>query len=205
VPPIVHEVLRSPGRPLDPQTRAFFEAGFGHDFGQVRVHFDQRAAESAEEVNALAYTVGKDIVFARGEFQPRTTRGRQLIAHELAHTLQQGTTTSKSGSLRVNSPADSQEQAAEQMGAQVASGRTVSAVASVTPPAIQRQQASTGRAGSSSQPVSGEARLIASFDVDPGTKRPWNPQSAHQSDCRRPVGFRTRICEDSRGLSDQNQ
>ena len=106
--------------------------------------------------------------------QPWTTRGRQLIAHELAHTLQQGTTTSKSGSLRVSSPVDSEEQAADRMAARVASGRTVSAVAAVTPPALQRQQASTDRAGLSSQPVPGEARLIASFDVDPGTKRPWN-------------------------------
>jgi hypothetical protein len=167
VAPIVHEVLRSPGQALDPATRAFFEPRFGHDFGQVRVHFDQKAAESAQELNALAYTVGKDVVFAQGEFQPWTTRGRQLIAHELAHTLQQGTTTSKSGSLRVSSPVDSEEQAADRMAARVASGRTVSAVAAVTPPALQRQQASTDRAGLSSQPVSGEARLIASFDVDP--------------------------------------
>src|SRR5262245_44078336 len=56
VPPIVHEVLRSPGQPLDAQTRAFMEPRFGHDFSGVRVHTDARAAESAQAVNSLAYT-----------------------------------------------------------------------------------------------------------------------------------------------------
>ena len=58
VPPIVHDVLRSPGAPLDAQTRAFMEPRFGHDFSRVRVHTDAQAAESARAVNALAYTVG---------------------------------------------------------------------------------------------------------------------------------------------------
>jgi hypothetical protein len=61
VPPIVHEVLRSPGQPLDAATRAFFEPRFGHDFSDVRVHTDARAADSALAVNALAYTVGHDV------------------------------------------------------------------------------------------------------------------------------------------------
>src|SRR5215212_3769005 len=57
-PPIVHDVLRSPGQPLDPTTRAFMEPRFGHDFSQVRVYADTKAAESARAVRALAYTVG---------------------------------------------------------------------------------------------------------------------------------------------------
>src|SRR5215813_7566112 len=64
VPSIVHDVLRSEGRPLDLQTRAFMEPRFGHDFSQVRVHTDSQAAESARMVNALAYTAGRDVVFA---------------------------------------------------------------------------------------------------------------------------------------------
>jgi hypothetical protein len=88
-PGIVHEVLRSPGVPLDPATRAFFEPRFGHDFGRVRVHIDARAAESTRLVNAHAYTVGRNIVFAPGRFAPRTVPGRRLLAHELAHTIQQ--------------------------------------------------------------------------------------------------------------------
>src|SRR5437870_4603658 len=67
VPPIVHEVLRSPGQPLDAVTRALMEPRFGHDFSRVRVHTGARAAESASAVNALAYTVGRDVVFGAAQ------------------------------------------------------------------------------------------------------------------------------------------
>ena len=65
-PPIVHQVLNSPGKPLDGATRSFMEPRFGHDFSGVRIHTDEQAAESAQSVNALAYTVGHDIVFGGG-------------------------------------------------------------------------------------------------------------------------------------------
>lgn len=77
------------GRPLDPGTRAFFEPRFGHDFSQVRVHADTRAAESARSVNALAYTARRDIVFNDGQYAPSTGTGQRLLAHELAHVVQQ--------------------------------------------------------------------------------------------------------------------
>jgi len=77
------------GQPLDQTTRAFFEPRFGADFSPVRVHTDSRAAESAREVNAHAYTVGQDIVFGAGQFAPGTHDGRRLIAHELTHVAQQ--------------------------------------------------------------------------------------------------------------------
>src|ERR1700730_4092879 len=90
VPPIVHEVLRSAGQPLDPGTRAFMEPRFGHDFSQVRVHTDAKAAESALAVNAVAYTVGQNhIVFGAGRYAPTNYAGRRLLAHELTHTIQQ--------------------------------------------------------------------------------------------------------------------
>ena len=63
VPPIVHDVLRSSGQPLPAATRAFMETRFGYEFGQVSIHSDQRAAQSAHAVQARAYTVGQDIVF----------------------------------------------------------------------------------------------------------------------------------------------
>ncbi len=91
VPSIVGDVLRSPGQPLDAETRAFMEPRFGADFGAVRVHADGRAAESARAVKAYAYTVGRDIVFASGQHAPRSELGRRLMAHELTHILQQGT------------------------------------------------------------------------------------------------------------------
>src|ERR1043166_7385225 len=82
VPSIVAEELRSPGQPLDSNTRAFMEPRAGHNFSKVRVHTGERAAESAEAVNALAYTVGNDIVFGGGQYAPNTPRGQDLIAHE---------------------------------------------------------------------------------------------------------------------------
>lgn len=88
-PVIVQEALDSPGRSLDPVTRASMESRFGHDFGHVRVHTDAKAAESARGVNALAYTVGRDVVFGEGQYAPATGAGRRLIAHELTHVLQQ--------------------------------------------------------------------------------------------------------------------
>jgi hypothetical protein len=89
VPPIVREVLRSQGQPLDRETRAFMEPRFGHDFSHVRVHTDARASESARVVDALAYTVGREVVFGAGQYVPETRQGRQLLAHELTHVVQQ--------------------------------------------------------------------------------------------------------------------
>ena len=142
-PPIVYDVLRTPGQPLDGATRAFMEPRFGHDFsrvpaiapqrmpgaltvgpaddhyeqeadqvadramrmsgsgltppalhahhdfGHVRVHTNARAMASAQAVHARAYTVGRDIVFGAGQYAPHTSAGRRLLAHELAHTIQQ--------------------------------------------------------------------------------------------------------------------
>ncbi len=89
VPPIVHEALRSHGQPLDFAARTFMEARFGQDFSRVRVHKDAQAAKSARAVNALAYTRGQNIVFGAGQYQPATTSGQKLLAHELTHVLQQ--------------------------------------------------------------------------------------------------------------------
>jgi outer membrane protein OmpA-like peptidoglycan-associated protein len=89
-PPIVHDVLRSPGRPLDAATRAFMEPRFGHDFSQVHIHTGTKAADSARAVNARAFTVGHDVVFDEGQFAPGTTAGAKLLAHELTHVVHQG-------------------------------------------------------------------------------------------------------------------
>jgi outer membrane protein OmpA-like peptidoglycan-associated protein len=88
-PPIVHQVLGSPGQPLHPETRAFFEPRFGHDFSAVRVHTDALAAESARAVHARAYTVGSDMAFASGQYSPQSAEGRRLLGHELTHVVQQ--------------------------------------------------------------------------------------------------------------------
>ncbi len=89
VPPIVHEVLSSPGQPLDAATRGFFDPRFGHDFRNVRIHSDTKASASARRMRALAYTIGQDIVFGAGQFASGTVRMNNLLAHELAHVDQQ--------------------------------------------------------------------------------------------------------------------
>lgn len=88
-PPIVNEVLNSPGKPLDAHARSFLEPRFGHDFSKVRVHTDDRAVQSAQAVNALAYTVGDNVVFASGQYSPQTVAGRHILVHELMHVVQQ--------------------------------------------------------------------------------------------------------------------
>jgi hypothetical protein len=89
-PPSIHEALNSPGESLSAEIRNFMEPRLGHDFSHVRVHSNRTAAESAASIDALAYTVGKDVVFGAGQYQPNTMQGRRLLAHELSHTIQQG-------------------------------------------------------------------------------------------------------------------
>jgi hypothetical protein len=83
----VEEVLRRPGQPLDAGTRGWIEGRLTHDFGGVRVHTESGASLSARRLDARAYTVGQDVVFADGEFSPGSREGRRLLAHELAHVM----------------------------------------------------------------------------------------------------------------------
>ena len=80
---------RSPGQPLDARARGYFEPRFGHDFSGVRVHTDAAAAQSAEDVHAIAYTVGNDIVFGAGQFHTGPLAEWRVLAHELVHVVQQ--------------------------------------------------------------------------------------------------------------------
>jgi hypothetical protein len=109
-PPIVHEVLRSAGHPLDLSARSFMEPRFGLDFAQVRVHTDARAGDSARALEARAYTVGRDMVFAPEQYAPGTAEGRRLLAHELTHVVQQRSPTaaSKSVVMRQAKPVESE-------------------------------------------------------------------------------------------------
>jgi Domain of unknown function (DUF4157) len=88
-PTFVQEVLRSPGQSLAQDDRLFFEARFGHDFSRVRLHSDAKAAESAQAINALAYTIENHVVFGTDQYSQQTTEGRRLLAHELTHVVQQ--------------------------------------------------------------------------------------------------------------------
>jgi hypothetical protein len=83
------QAIRDGGQPLPESVRAYFEPRFGRDFSQVRVHTDTRAADSARAVNARAFTTGQDVVFGVGMYDPCTTTGKRLLAHELTHVVQQ--------------------------------------------------------------------------------------------------------------------
>jgi hypothetical protein len=86
----IRQVLASAGQPLPASTRSFFETRFGRDFSSVRVHADSLAGRSARDIAAKAYTQGRHVVFAEGQFAPHTDAGRWLLAHELTHVVQQG-------------------------------------------------------------------------------------------------------------------
>ena len=140
VPPLVHEVLRSPGQPLDRATRSFMESRFEQDFSRVRVHTDTRAAESARAVNALAYTVGRDLVFEAGRYAPQTNPGRELLAHELTHVVQQN--ADHAATVRMIGQAnDSTEREADSVSASVMQDTAAPVIRhrSGTPGALRRQ------------------------------------------------------------------
>ena len=112
-PPIVGDVLQSSGEHLDEQTQSFMESRFNHDFSQVHIHNDTQAAQSAEAVNAEAYTVGQDVVFGDGQYQPHTDSGKRLMAHELTHVAQQSVATSQSfAHLQIDEGTSASEQEA---------------------------------------------------------------------------------------------
>jgi hypothetical protein len=144
VPPIVHDVLQSPGQPLDAATRAYMEPRFDHDFSRVRVHADGAAAASARSVDALAYTSGSNVVFGEGQFAPESTCGRRLLAHELAHVIQQSDAGASHQPDRVGAPDDPLERQAEHAAARVSAGMARSIALDRRAPGIQRQAVPTG-------------------------------------------------------------
>jgi hypothetical protein len=151
-PPIVQEVLRSTGQPLDPATRAFMEARFsgarfGQDFSQVRVHTDAKAAKSAQSVNALAYTVGQDIVFSSGSYAPELPSGQRLLGHELTHVVQQqaGAAPSPQTALSIRNQVSGSELEADRAAAQIIQGKQVQVKQSATPSPLHRQPAAPVR------------------------------------------------------------
>jgi hypothetical protein len=144
VPNIVYDVLNSSGQPLDTQTRQLMEPRFGQDFSGVRVHTDGRAAESARAVNAIAYTVGRDVVFGAGQYRPATAAGRATLAHELTHVAQQGGATQMGNiPLEVGPAGDAYEQEADAAAHRVTRGENVRVQRMMTSSPIRRLQRQT--------------------------------------------------------------
>lgn len=138
VPLQVGEVLRSPGRPLEGGLARDMGSRFGHDFGNVRVHADARAGESATAMDAAAYAVGRDLVFGHDRFAPHTVAGRRLLAHELAHVVQQGGRVARKPT-GIAPEGGSLEREAERAADAIAGGARRVQVGSGSPPEIARQ------------------------------------------------------------------
>jgi len=161
IPPIVNQALSSPGRPLDRSTQSAMESRFGHDFSGVRIHDDPVAAESARAVNARAYTIGQDIAFDSGQYDPNSHSGSHLLAHELAHTVQQqGLQRAGNGvSMSHDSEYARLEHEADSAAAAVTQGATPSLTRSASQPVLSRAGDGTVAPAKSTAPKSKQSSL----------------------------------------------
>lgn len=125
-PSFGQEAMTSSGQPLDPHTRELMESRFGHDFSQVAVHANAGATEAASAISARAFTVGHDIVFGAGEYVPSSFAGRNLLAHELTHVVQQRTGIRLTDGMGQSD--DAYEVQAEAVAARVANGTSASSL-----------------------------------------------------------------------------
>jgi flagellar motor protein MotB len=164
MPPIVHEVLRSPGQPLDAATRAFMEPRFGHDFSRVRVHTDREASKLNYMLGARAFTAGRDIFFQEGHYKPANSEGRRLLAHELTHVVQQNSGEAER-QLAIGETGDRYEQEAEaiaqSLGNRNAEGNTKEGQVG------EKEIMRSGRVRSTQNVPAIQRRLVVTFDKLP--------------------------------------
>lgn len=144
--PVLDVVNSSSGSPLAPDVQGEMQSRLGHDFGDVRVHTDSRASDSAKAVNAHAYTVGSNVVFQRDKYDPTSVEGKTMLAHELTHVVQQRSGpvdgTSAGGGIKLSDPGDRFEREASANADRVMSGPIVApTAAAASGPAIQREEA----------------------------------------------------------------
>jgi len=137
-PRIVDDVLASPGRPLDETSRAYFEPAFGHDFSRIRIHDDSRAASSADQVGARAYSAGDHIVLGDAVRSADSLNRRRTLAHELTHTVQQRGARIEAGALQLGQFDSPSESEARNTAAAVMSGRSANLRPAFGPPVLQR-------------------------------------------------------------------
>jgi hypothetical protein len=168
-PAAVREGTRSSGQPLDPGTLAHMESGFGHDFSRVRIHADEAGARSARALGASAYTVGEDVVFGAGAYDPHGAAGRERIAHELAHVVQQSGAGAPARTLSARS--DASERAAGDAAARVAAGGTAAVAAGTAEALVAREEWSLSPDGEPAPTTN----VLQEFDVDKAKGgKPWN-------------------------------
>jgi len=146
----VHDVLNSPGQPLDAPTSTFMENRFGRNLSQVRLHTDRKASESAKDINAAAYTFGSHIVFDHQYYAPNTKNGQRLLAHELTHVLQQASAPYRQPNLSAKEPFNRYEQEANFLANQVTSSKPMS---QLTPSSLGGQIIQRQEVGEAEQPT----------------------------------------------------
>lgn len=158
----VGKTLNAPGHTLDPGVRGDMESRLGYDFSNVRIHTDETAAQSARSIGAASYTVGTDIAFDRGQYEPGTPGGRQLLAHELTHVGQQSHSNPENelSVAPANSPA---EREADEVSAMIGAGGVLNAPLSAPRSAIQRSVG--GIVGGVVGGLVGAALLAATLEV----------------------------------------
>lgn len=176
---------QSAGDPLEASTRTEMESLFDWDFGEVRVHADESAARSTVAEHARAYTVGRDIVFGPGRYAPHTGEGRRLLAHELAHVVQQSRPARASDTCGCEAvgPAGAEAEAC-QAAADVAGGRRPSVQAAargiqrdeLTDEELRRLATTSCPSGGCHEPVGGPGIAPKSPHIDPATLRSWLQQ-----------------------------
>lgn len=145
----VHDVVNSGGgSPLAPEVREEMQGRLGHDFSDVRIHNDSKAHESAQSVNAHAYTVGSNVVFQRDKYDPGSAEGKTMLAHELTHVVQQRSGpvdgSDAGGGIKVSDPSDRFEREASANADRVMAGPAPSAHADAGAgggAAVQRHEA----------------------------------------------------------------
>lgn len=165
-PTQVHDVLRAGGRPLEAGPRTDLERQLGHDLGRVRIHTGARAAASARAVGARAYAVGRHVVFGAGEFAPATQAGRQLLTHEVVHTLQQKqATATPAGTLRLAERHEHTEREADRIAR--TSAQTVAAPVPVTATPLQLAAQPAPAGGAARQRIEQAARLLQQTSAGP--------------------------------------
>jgi Domain of unknown function (DUF4157) len=142
----VHDVVNSGGgSPLAPDVRNEMQGRLGHDFGDVRVHNDSAAHESAQSVNAHAYTVGSNVVFQRDKYDPSSAEGKTMLAHELTHVVQQRNGpvdgSAAGGGIKVSDPSDRFEREAAANADKAMSGPSPTTQFGASSAAVQRHEA----------------------------------------------------------------
>jgi hypothetical protein len=152
--PVWRPSARAGGRPLDGGTRSMMEQRFAHDFSQVRVHSDSAAASSAAARQARAYTLGNHVVFGAGQYAAGSAQGQRLIAHELAHVVQQaGQGARIQAKPAMSQRGDVHERQADLAAARVMAGQAVGAILTPAPPMIQREEPAAAKPEEKKEPA----------------------------------------------------